>query len=70
MDGFELTTRVRTNPQQAHLPVIILTSLVREEDRRRGMEVGADAYLTKSGFDQNALLEVIEGLVRAGGRGR
>ena len=68
MDGFELTARIRSDPGLAHLPVIILTSLVREEDRRRGLDVGADAYLTKSGFDQNLLVEVIDGLVRAGGR--
>jgi chemotaxis protein histidine kinase CheA/ActR/RegA family two-component response regulator len=68
MDGFELTNQIRSNPSLSHLPVIILTSLVRDEDRRRGLEVGADAYITKAGFDQNVLLDVIEGLVRAGGR--
>jgi CheY-like chemotaxis protein len=68
MNGFVLTQRIRENPASSRLPVIILTSLVREEDRRRGLEVGADAYLTKAGFTQNVLIEVIEGLVRSGGR--
>jgi CheY-like chemotaxis protein len=68
MNGFDLTERIRAQPSLAGLPVIILTSLVREEDRRRGLEVGADAYLTKAGFSQNVLLEVIEGLLRSGSR--
>lgn len=63
MDGFHLTEQIRSLPDYAHVPVVILTSLEREADKRRGIEVGADAYLTKGGFNQNRLLETIETLL-------
>lgn len=63
MDGFELTRRVKSDAQTSHLPVILVTSLDSPEDKSRGIEVGADAYIVKSGFDQNNLLETIEQLI-------
>ncbi len=59
MTGLDLTAKIREQSQYKHLPVILVTSLASDEDRKRGMEVGADAYLTKPGFDQTALLETI-----------
>lgn len=47
MSGFELTKRIKTTPNTAHIPVILLTALDGEERQYRGMEVGADAYITK-----------------------
>jgi two-component system chemotaxis sensor kinase CheA len=63
LDGFGLTQRVREDPHTADVPVILVTSLDSAEDKARGIEVGADAYITKSSFDQNNLLETIEQLI-------
>ena len=62
MNGFELTRQVRDNERPRSLPVVIVTSLSSDEDRRRGMEVGAQAYL-KENFDQGVLLETVESLI-------
>ena len=65
MDGFQLTEAIRNQPALASLPVIILTSRGSDEDRRRGLECGADGYIVKSGFDQSALLSAVERLLGA-----
>lgn len=65
MDGFELTEAIRRQPGLASVPVIILTSRGSDEDRRRGLEAGADGYIIKSGFDQSALLSAVEHLLGA-----
>ena len=65
MDGFELTEAIRKQPALASLPVIILTSRGSDEVRRRGLDVGADGYIVKSGFDQSALLSAVERLLGA-----
>jgi len=57
LDGFRLTARIREN--YGRLPVILVTGREDAEDRRHGLEAGADAYLVKSRFDQGNLLEVI-----------
>lgn len=59
MDGFELTRRIKQDSRLGSLPVIIVTSLSNEEDRRRGMDVRADAYIVKSRFESRELLEVV-----------
>ncbi|HDQ73116.1 MAG TPA: hybrid sensor histidine kinase/response regulator [Chloroflexi bacterium] len=63
LDGFELTQRIREDPRIADVPVILVTSLDSAEDKAKGIEVGADAYITKNTFDQNSLLETIEQLL-------
>ncbi len=63
LDGFGLTQRIKTDPRTAHLPVILVTSLDSPEDKRRGIEAGADAYITKGAFDQNNLLDTIQQLI-------
>jgi two-component system, chemotaxis family, sensor kinase CheA len=63
MDGLELLESIRRDREHESLPVAIVTSKGSEEDRRRGAELGADAYIVKSEFDQRALLETIEQLV-------
>jgi two-component system chemotaxis sensor kinase CheA len=63
MDGFELTVAVKEDPGLKHIPVILVTSLESREDKERGIEVGADAYITKSTFDQANLLQTIEQLI-------
>jgi two-component system chemotaxis sensor kinase CheA len=63
MDGFELTANIRADEQLAELPVVLVTSLGSREDRERGIDVGANAYIVKGSFDQNNLLDTVERLV-------
>jgi len=63
MDGFELTARVRADPRWSTLPVVIISARGDEENRRRGLQVGAQAYIAKSQFDQSDLLETMAHLV-------
>jgi len=63
MDGFELTSKVRSDEETAEIPVILVTSLDSKEDTERGIEVGASAYIVKSNFQQNNLIEVIKKLI-------
>jgi two-component system, chemotaxis family, sensor kinase CheA len=63
MDGFALCRRLRASQQFATLPIVLVTGLESAEDRARGMEAGADAYINKSGFDQTTLLETVNQLI-------
>ncbi|SMP72722.1 CheA signal transduction histidine kinase [Desulfonatronum zhilinae] len=63
MNGFELTGRIRSDKRTAHIPVVLVTSLESREDKERGIDVGADAYIVKSSFDQSNLLDVLRRLV-------
>jgi two-component system chemotaxis sensor kinase CheA len=63
MNGFELTSRIRTSKEFADLPVVLVTSLDSRDDRERGIEAGANAYIVKSSFDQSNLLDVIKRLI-------
>ena len=68
LDGLELTRAIRASAfrdsaARASVPVIIITARGSEDDRRRGIEAGADAYMAKRGFDQQALLVTVERLV-------
>ncbi len=63
MDGFELTAKIRGDETLKNIPVVVVTSLESREDRERGIDVGANAYIIKSGFEQNNLLSVVKRLV-------
>lgn len=63
MNGIELVTRTRENPRLARIPVIILSYKDREEDRRRGLDAGADFYLTKGAFDNGSFLQAVVDLI-------
>jgi two-component system chemotaxis sensor kinase CheA len=63
MNGFTLTETIRKSKRFKSLPVILLTGLHTDQDRVRGMEIGADAYLLKTTFDQKLLLETIRNLL-------
>jgi len=63
MNGFDLTAKIRGEAKWADLPVVLVTSLESRQDRERGAEVGADAYIVKSSFDQSNLLEVVRRLI-------
>jgi two-component system chemotaxis sensor kinase CheA len=62
MDGFDLTARIRADRALAELPVVLVTALESREDRERGIDVGANAYLVKSNLDQSNLLEALRRL--------
>ena len=62
MDGISLTQRIRRNPQLAELPVILVSALKSDDDKRRGMDAGANAYVVKSAFDQDNLIRTIQRL--------
>jgi two-component system chemotaxis sensor kinase CheA len=63
MNGFELVKRMRAEARLANLPVVLVTGLEARNDRERGIDAGANAYIVKSGFDQSNLLEVIGKLI-------
>jgi two-component system chemotaxis sensor kinase CheA len=63
MNGFELTRKIRDTEKLAQKPVILVTSLDSREDREKGIDAGADAYIVKGNFDQSNLLEVLARLV-------
>jgi two-component system chemotaxis sensor kinase CheA len=63
MNGFDLTAKIRASREFADLPVVLVTSLDSREDKERGIEVGANAYVVKSSFDQSNLLEFVKRLI-------
>ncbi len=63
MDGFTLTAQLRQHTQYADTPIVIITSREKEEDKRRGMQVGADAYIVKGDFDQSNLVATLRALL-------
>lgn len=63
MDGFTLTARLREDDRYRNRPILIITSREKEEDKRRGMQVGADAYIVKGDFDQHNLVDTLRALL-------
>ncbi|MGK7905297.1 MAG: response regulator [Hormoscilla sp.] len=63
MDGIELVNQIKTHPNLKSTPVIIVSYKDREEDRIRGMEAGADYYLTKSSFHDDSLIDAVRDVI-------
>jgi two-component system cell cycle response regulator len=63
MDGFEVCRRLKNSPMTAHIPVVMVTALDQPSDRVRGLDAGADDFLTKP-VDDTALLARVRSLVR------
>ncbi|MEI7981631.1 MAG: response regulator [Bacteroidota bacterium] len=63
MNGFELTARIRGSKNMSEIPVILITALETADDRQKGMEAGANAYIIKSSFEQSNLIETIHRLI-------
>jgi two-component system chemotaxis sensor kinase CheA len=63
LDGLSLSAKIRENARYKDLPIILVTSLASDEDKQRGAEVGANAYITKGTFEQKVLLETLRRLV-------
>ena len=63
MDGFSFTEKLRQDEDYKNIPIIIVTSRDREEDKRRGIKAGADAYIVKGSFEQSNLLNTVQSLI-------
>jgi two-component system chemotaxis sensor kinase CheA len=63
LDGCGLTEKIRADEKLKNLPVILVTSRDSKEDRERGVRAGADAYIIKGAFDQDALLSAVRQLI-------
>ena len=63
MDGYELTAKVRSDKKFADMPIVLVTSLATRENRERGIDVGANAYIVKSSFNQSDLLDTVRRLI-------
>ena len=63
MDGFELTEKVRIDRSYCDTPVVVVSSKSTKEHRKRGLDVGVNAYFVKSGLDETNLLDVIASLI-------
>lgn len=63
MNGIEFTTKIKNNPKLSSIPVIIVSYKDREEDRIRGLEAGADYYLTKASFQDDTLVNAVYDLI-------
>ncbi len=63
LDGLNLTAKIRQHKEYSELPIILVTSLASDEDKKRGAEAGANAYITKAAFNQDILLETLKRLI-------
>ncbi|MEU0521795.1 response regulator [Streptosporangium sp. NPDC006007] len=64
LDGWMTATKLRDNEETRHIKVLLITARAQEDDRRRGMDIGVDAYLTKP-FDPAELIQVVRDLALA-----
>jgi CheY-like chemotaxis protein len=63
LDGLSLTERLRQDEHYARVPIVIVSSRDKEADRKRGLEVGANAYIIKGTFDQQDLITTVASLL-------
>jgi two-component system sensor histidine kinase and response regulator WspE len=63
MDGIEFATLIKKDSKLKSIPVMIVSYKDRAEDRRRGLEAGADYYLAKASFHDEALLQAVVNLI-------
>lgn len=63
LDGFSLTRKLRQHDRYRHTPIILVTSRDKDADKKRGIEVGASAYIIKGAFDQTHLLDTVRNLL-------
>ncbi len=63
IDGLLLTAKIRQQKEYTELPIILVTTLASDEDKKRGADAGANAYLTKGNFEQKLLLDTLKRLI-------
>src|SRR3954452_17730581 len=66
LDGWEAASRLRADPETAHVKVILLSARAQEADIQRGQRIGVDAYLTKP-FDPDELIDTVRRLFESAG---
>ncbi|GAA3121572.1 response regulator transcription factor [Streptosporangium carneum] len=64
LDGWMTATRLRGDEETSHIKVVLITARAQEDDKRRGLGIGVDAYLTKP-FDPSELIQVVRDLALA-----
>ncbi|MEV0582065.1 response regulator [Nonomuraea sp. NPDC050310] len=70
LDGWVTATRLRTDDETRHIKVVLITARAQDDDKKRGLGIGVDAYLTKP-FDPAELIRIVRELAAAGqGRGQ
>ncbi|MDA0645341.1 MULTISPECIES: response regulator transcription factor [Nonomuraea] len=62
LDGWTTAARLRNDEATRHIKVVLITARAQDDDKRRGREIGVDAYLTKP-FDPAELIQVVRDLV-------
>ncbi|NUT43057.1 MAG: response regulator [Thermoactinospora sp.] len=65
LDGWVTATRLRTDEETRHIRVVLITARAQDDDKRRGLGVGVDAYLTKP-FDPAELIQIVRDLAAMG----
>lgn len=63
MNGIQLTAKIKESPTLSYLPVVLVSALESQDDRKRGMEAGANAYIIKSSFEKSNLIDTIKRLI-------
>ena len=63
MDGITLTRKIKSDAKLKSMPVLLLTSLGSEQDMKKGLEAGANAYFVKKDFKQKSLFDLINKLI-------
>ncbi|MGB7085000.1 MAG: response regulator, partial [Phormidesmis sp.] len=63
LDGLALTAKIREHPEHDDLPIVLVTTLSSEADRKQGADAGANAYIPKGKFNQDVLLEILARLI-------
>ena len=63
LDGLGLTSRIREETKYENLPIVLVTTLAQDDDKRRGTDAGANAYITKGDFDQSLLIDTLRRLI-------
>ncbi|MEA5462517.1 hybrid sensor histidine kinase/response regulator [Leptothoe sp. PORK10 BA2] len=63
LDGLGLTSRIREETKYEDLPIVLVTTLAEDDDKRRGADAGANAYITKGDFDQSLLIDTLRRLI-------
>jgi CheY-like chemotaxis protein len=66
VDGWEAAARLRSDPETAHIKVVLLSARAQEADLQRGEKIGVDAYLTKP-FDPDELIDIVRRLAAEAG---
>ncbi len=63
LDGWETATKLRTDPSTTHIRVVLITARAQEDDKRRGLGIGVDAYVTKP-FEPSELIQIVRDLAK------